>query len=117
MESYRKKYTEERPWGYFERFTFNETSTVKILTIKPGEHPSLQYHQKREEFWLVIKGNAIVKVGNKKTHAEEGNEFFIPKKAVHCVEAVNDEAKILEISFGEFDEKDIVRLKDKYGRA
>ena len=27
--------TETRPWGSFERFTANETSTVKIISVNP----------------------------------------------------------------------------------
>lgn len=43
-----KIYKEERPWGNFERFTHNEISTVKILTVNPNEELSLQYHHNRE---------------------------------------------------------------------
>ena len=37
-----KKKSVEKPWGGFEQFTLNEISTVKILTIKPGQTFSLQ---------------------------------------------------------------------------
>ena len=113
-----KTFIMEKPWGKFEQFTHNEISTVKILTVKPEEHLSLQYHHKREEFWRVIKGKLIVTIGDKKINAKEGDEFFIPKEAKHTAEGIGEEeAKILEISYGEFDEEDIVRLEDKYGRA
>jgi hypothetical protein len=32
------------------------------------------------------------------------------------VQATTEQLLFLEIAFGEFDEKDIVRLEDKYGR-
>ncbi len=40
---------EERPWGNFERFTLNEQTTVKIISIKAGKAISLQTHEHRDE--------------------------------------------------------------------
>lgn len=111
-----KKYIEQRPWGKFERLTFNEKSTVKILTIKPGEELSLQCHKKREEFWRVISGEAEFVIGKEKMTGKEADEFFIPKKTAHQIRAGKGEVKVLEISLGKFEEKDIIRLEDKYNR-
>ena len=110
-------YISERPWGNFKQFTFNETSTVKIITVNPGEELSLQYHKSRSEFWKVLKGTPQVIIGEKKIEAKEGDEFFIPEEINHRITAGESEVEILEIAFGNFDEKDIVRLEDKYGRS
>ena len=49
---------------------------------------------------------------------ETGEKIFIPRGTVHRLSAAGErEVRILEISFGEFDEEDIVRLEDVYGRA
>ncbi|MBI2545736.1 phosphomannose isomerase type II C-terminal cupin domain [Candidatus Woesearchaeota archaeon] len=117
MQSYDTKFVEERPWGMFERFTHNEVSTVKLIYIKPNETLSLQYHNNRAEFWKVIKGPAKITIGDKTVRAEEGEEFFIPVKAVHRMGSFDAPVTILEIAFGHQDEKDIVRLEDKYKRA
>ncbi len=109
-------YTEERPWGKFERFTQNEISTVKIITIKPGGELSLQYHAGRAEFWKVILGNPLITVGETVTEAKEGDEFFVAPQQKHRMQAREQEVRILEIALGTFDEDDIVRLEDKYGR-
>jgi len=111
-----KKYVEKRPWGGFERFTLNEKSTVKILTIKPKQEFSLQYHHKRSEFWKILEGTAKITVGNKTFNAKKGDEIIVKKKQKHTIEAKSKVVKVLEISLGTFNEKDIVRLKDKYGR-
>jgi mannose-6-phosphate isomerase-like protein (cupin superfamily) len=108
---------DERPWGYFEQFTHNELSTIKIITVNPGEAFSLQKHEKREEFWRILSGTGTVTVGEEKKSASPDVEFFIPKDTLHRAEAGEETLKILEISFGEFDEKDIVRVEDKYGRT
>lgn len=110
------KLTDVRPWGKFIQFTHGEPSTVKILTINPHGQLSLQFHEHREEFWYVLEGNPIVTVGEKITEAKPGEEFLINKKDKHRAEAKDHTVRILEISFGNFDENDIVRLEDKYHR-
>lgn len=110
-------FQEERPWGNFVRFTHNKPSTVKILLVKKGEAFSLQYHNNRTEFWKIISGTPEITIGESLILAHRGDEFKIPPKTNHRIRAVDTDTEILEISFGEFDEKDIVRLEDKYGRA
>ncbi|MEI6057999.1 MAG: phosphomannose isomerase type II C-terminal cupin domain, partial [bacterium] len=109
--------TEDRPWGNFERFTQNELSTVKIITIKAGEGLSLQYHAKRAEFWKVLDGAPTITIGEKVTQAKAGDEFFVVPQEKHRMQAGDCEVRILEIALGEFDEGDITRLEDKYGRV
>jgi mannose-1-phosphate guanylyltransferase/mannose-1-phosphate guanylyltransferase/mannose-6-phosphate isomerase len=110
-------YEEERPWGFFRRFIDNTISTVKIITIKPNEELSLQSHNKREEFWRVISGDGIFEVGDKKMIVELGSEQYISFKTKHKIKAGMDGMEVLEIALGEFDEGDIVRYEDKYGRV
>lgn len=112
-----KKYGEKRPWGGFEQFTHNEKSTVKILTIKPRERLSLQYHKKRKEFWRVLDGSVKVTVGKKIFTAKKGDEVIIPKKTQHRAQAFSKPVRILEIALGDFDESDNVRIEDDYGRV
>jgi mannose-6-phosphate isomerase len=46
-------------------------------------------------------------------------KLFIPRQMLHKLSAAADEGEvcIVEISFGEFDKDDIVRLEDVYGRT
>lgn len=67
--------------------------------------------------WLVVKGHPRLIIGEKEIQANPGEEFEIGEGVHHQIKAVDDEVQIVEISFGEFDETDIVRLKDKYGRV
>ena len=111
-----KKYRQQRPWGDFEQFTKAQPVTVKILTVKPFHAISLQYHRNRSEFWKVINGRGKVTVGEAVQDAIEGDEFFVPKGRKHRIETGASEIKIMEISSGDFDENDIVRLEDRYNR-
>lgn len=111
-----KKYSEERPWGKFEQFCHNEEVTVKIITVKPNSKLSLQYHNHRDEFWKILNGSGKIVLGDEEFKVIVGEEFFIPRKTNHRIITIEDNLEIMEISFGKFDEQDIVRLDDKYER-
>ena len=111
-----KKLVSNRPWGKFEQFTLNESSTVKIITINARKRTSLQFHKNRSEFWKALDNSLKVQIGNKVFTMKKGDEVFIPKKTKHRLQGLSNEARVLEISLGNFDEKDIVRIEDDWGR-
>lgn len=106
----------EKPWGNFRQFTHNLSSTVKILYLKPNEMISLQSHTKRAEFWRIISGGGIVEIDGQKTQAKIADEYKISLNSKHRLIAGPDGIEVLEIATGDFDEDDIVRYEDKYGR-
>lgn len=106
-----------RPWGNFERFTLNEKTTVKIITVNAGESISLQTHENRDEFWHVISGAPKITIGEDVHEGKIGESFFCGRGSKHRVEGGEGGAQFLEIAFGDFDENDIKRLEDRYGRA
>lgn len=106
----------ERPWGSFRQFCKNTPATVKILTLKSNEMFSLQSHAKREEFWRVISGHGVAEIGDEKREIKIGDEMFILLETKHRLMAGSDGLEIMEISIGDFDENDITRYEDKYGR-
>ena len=108
----------EKPWGYFEQFTHNAPSTVKVITVEPGGVLSLQYHHGRDELWVILDPGARVEVGGETLYPDPGERVFITRGTAHRLSSAGDSpARILEISFGEFDEEDIVRIEDVYGRV
>jgi mannose-6-phosphate isomerase len=108
----------EKPWGKFEQYTLNTPSTVKVITVEPGGSLSLQYHHGRDELWVVLDAGARIQLGDADIRPRVGDRIFIPRTTAHRLSAAGDRAvRILEVSFGEFDENDIVRLEDVYGRA
>lgn len=106
-----------RPWGTFERFTLNQPSTVKIVTVKPGCVLSLQTHAHRSEFWHIVAGEGYAVIDGARREARAGDEFFVSKGAPHRIGAGSQELVFLEIALGDFDEEDVVRIDDAYGRA
>lgn len=107
----------KKPWGQFDQFTHNESTTVKIISLNKGSAISLQSHKNREEFWRILSGSPVLTIGTKKINAIPGDEFMIVKNELHRVEAVDDAVQFLEIAYGDFDENDIERFEDKYDRA
>jgi mannose-6-phosphate isomerase-like protein (cupin superfamily) len=107
----------ERPWGNFRQFTLNESSTVKIVTVKPNEILSLQSHNHRSEFWYVIFGSGTVEIEGTKKNTVIGDEYEIKVGEKHRLGAGLTGIQVLEIAYGDFDESDIIHYEDKYGRV
>ena len=108
----------DKPWGRFEQYTHNLLSTVKIITVAPGGTLSRQYHHQRDELWVVLDPGVKVELGDEILYPEPEEKLFIPRETIHRLSTDGDEpVRVLEISFGEFDEDDIVRLEDVYGRT
>jgi len=107
---------DDRPWGNFRQYSLNEPSTVKIITVHAGEALSLQRHEHRDELWIVLDDGLLVEIDGTTTQASTGDEFFVPRGAVHRVAGGTTGGRFLEVAFGRFDEQDIERLEDRYGR-
>lgn len=106
----------KKPWGGEKHFVFNKKCTVKILTVKPKQMLSLQYHRKRKEMWYFLT-DGYIQIGLQKRKVRKGEIIWIKKKQAHRIFSKNKKVELLEISFGKFDQKDIVRMEDKYGRS
>tara|TARA_B100000989_G_C19458750_1_gene435259 strand:- start:333 stop:1091 length:759 start_codon:yes stop_codon:yes gene_type:complete len=113
-----KNYVENRPWGSFENIYDPSFAKVKKICVNPNESLSLQYHKKRSEHWIVIKGKATVLKGKEKSILEKGNHIFIPQEVEHRLSNETSEiVELIEVQVGEyFGEDDIVRIEDKYLR-
>lgn len=111
-----KGLVDNRPWGRFEQFTLNERTTVKLLYVKKGHRLSYQYHKKRSEFWKVVKGKIRVTINGKVKTLSEGASIKVLQKSKHRIEGLTGSI-VLEISYGKFDEHDIVRISDDYKRT
>lgn len=119
MKEYPKEDLEvmKKPWGRYVRYTLNRKSTVKIHTVNKGHVLSLQSHKSRDEMWVPLDEGFIITIEGKVTRARPGEIFFVPRGTKHRLSSTRERANLLEISFGDFDEEDIVRHEDEYGRA
>jgi mannose-6-phosphate isomerase len=109
---------DRRPWGRFRRYAHAEPTTVKIITVEGGQQLSLQRHEHRDELWVVLDPGLRVQIGDDVHEAAVGDEHLIPRGTVHRASADGPgAARFLEVAFGRFDEDDIERLEDRYGRV
>jgi len=114
-----------KPWGYEQHYpdmtkTQDKTISlrVKLLVVYPGQSLSLQYHQHREEHWKVVDGSATIQIGDDKYIGYKDTEWIIARKIQHrIITKANEHIVIREESFGDvWNDNDIVRLEDQYGR-
>jgi mannose-1-phosphate guanylyltransferase/mannose-6-phosphate isomerase len=108
-----------RPWGFYKSVLLNTHAQAKILTIFPDSETSLQYHKRREEHWVVIKGCGDIIRHKERRTISPGQYVHIPKECVHQIinTSIEENLVLSEVQLGEyFGEDDIIRLDDKYGR-
>jgi mannose-6-phosphate isomerase len=109
----------EKPWGYELIWAHTDLYVGKVLFVKAGHSLSLQFHNEKDESWLVQSGRAKLELGNagetvlKEEIITAGAAFHYTPGTVHRVTAVED-TTILEVSTPHLD--DVVRLEDAYGR-
>ncbi len=118
-EAFRAGIVEDRrPWGLFRRYPHEDAGSIKIITVDPGGALSLQLHEKRDEFWVVLDAGLEMTVGERVWRPAAGEEIFIPSRTPHRVRNTGEApARFMEIWIGRSEESDIVRLKDEYNRG
>ena len=108
---------DRRPWGSFRRYPHADAGAIKIITVEPGGVLSLQLHEKRAEFWVLLDLGLEMTLGERVWRPAPGDEVFIPRRTPHRVRNIGKApARIMEIWIGKSEESDIVRLEDEYGR-
>ena len=107
-----------RPWGNYLSIATESTWQVKLINVNPGASLSLQKHNHRSEHWIVVKGNAVVKIEDKTIVLQENQSTFIPLGLKHQLSNPGEEdLLIIEVQCGTYlGEDDIIRFEDKYGR-
>ncbi|MGC1853827.1 MAG: mannose-1-phosphate guanylyltransferase/mannose-6-phosphate isomerase [Candidatus Aquirickettsiella sp.] len=117
-ESYRYHQTVYRPWGHYTVLDQGPNYKLKRLLVHPGASLSLQMHQYRSEYWVVVAGIATVENNQKKIILKEKESTFIALGNKHCLGNCHDKDLILiELQIGSYlGEDDIIRFKDNYDR-
>ncbi len=111
--------TTYRPWGSYTVLEEGERFKVKRIRVEPHQKLSLQFHYHRSEHWVVVKGTARVRIGEKEHYLHENESIYVPKSTVHRLENPGKvPLEMMEVQVGEYvGEDDIVRLEDVYGRV
>jgi mannose-6-phosphate isomerase len=108
----------EKPWGWELIWAETEHYVGKLLFVRAGEALSLQYHERKDESWLVREGRARLELGEvggplEPVEIRPGDAFRYRPGTVHRVTALED-TLVVEVSTPDLD--DVVRVEDRYGR-
>ncbi len=91
----------------------------KIISIEPGKRLSLQYHERKDESLIVIKGTLRLHLEGDSGEIEvhdlgPGEHSRVRVGRRHRFEALDEPVELVEVSTPELD--DVVRLEDDYSR-
>lgn len=108
--------TETRGWGKFMTYYTSPEAKVKRLVLEPGKSISMQYHNKRAEFWFIEQGvgKLLTMDGDKeimKRRLQKHDSYHVEVGEWHRLENVGTEnLYVIEIQYGdECNEEDIIR--------
>lgn len=105
-----------RPWGHFEILCTGKDYQLKRLYVKPYHQLSLQSHTKRDEVWTVVSGTGFCLIDDNVIQLSFGTRVTVKKNQKHRLGARDLPLVIIELQLGDYDEDDIVRYVDDYGR-
>ncbi len=107
----------DKPWGYELIWAETDRYVGKVLHIVAGAKLSRQYHNIKDETFLVQSGVMDLEIGTgsdmRVQRLEPMQSFHCAPKTVHRMIAITD-VDVFEVSTPEID--DVVRLEDAYGR-
>jgi len=109
----------EKPWGYELHWVEEDKPYMgKILHILKGKRLSLQYHDKKQESWFLMRGQAKIVWGDPEGNLQEtemspGQGYTCHIGQKHRLAAVTD-CDIIEVSTSEIG--NTYRLEDDYAR-
>ena len=112
-----------KPWGEELVLSRSEQAICKVLRIRGRRRLSLQYHRRKRETLIVLRGRVRLTLGDsldslRRCIARRGDRAAIPAGVIHRLEALGGDAEVLEFAFdADLRADDVVRLSDDYGRA
>ena len=72
-----------KPWGHYEVLLDEPNYKVKRLYLKPNCAFSYQYHNYRQEFWVVVQGDGIVIADASEYNAKPNMIYVISGRVFH----------------------------------
>ncbi|MDO8124766.1 MAG: cupin domain-containing protein [Candidatus Hermodarchaeota archaeon] len=104
----------EKPWGYERPLAEFKGLFLKELFFRKGKSSSQHYHEKKDEFFYIVKGQVRVLLADKELVLAAGDTLHISPGQEHRIEPIQD-TLILELGTRMFG--DVIRVADDYDRA
>ncbi len=105
-----------KPWGYEYLLFGSDAIAVWILYLKRGAQTSMHCHPKKKTSLVVLEGEVVCSTVSERLPRTAGQGLLLERGVFHQTTAVSDTgAFVMEIETP-VDKRDLVRLKDRYGR-
>lgn len=101
-------------WGSYQIVDAGDGFQVKRLIVAPKGCLLLQKHRFRSEHWVVVRGSAMVTVGETVGHFGKNEHIFIPLGAAHQLEnSGSGPLELIEVQNGSYlGEDDVIRVDE-----
>lgn len=109
----------QRPWGFYKTAVMNNNFQSKVTSVNPKSQLSLQFHNHREEHWIVSQGMETVQLDQSVIEIKYGDSIFMPKECKHRLTNIYDEESLIitEVQIGDyFGEDGIIRMSIFMGK-
>jgi len=108
-----------QPWGSSETLAIGEGFRVKRILVEPGAQLSLHLHRHRAEHCVIVRGSALVEIGDERRVRHPSENVFIPIGTKHRItNPGSNPLELIEVQIGSYlGEDDVERVADSYGRV
>jgi mannose-6-phosphate isomerase-like protein (cupin superfamily) len=71
----------------------SETETIAMgyVSVSPGDSTDIAVHDDEEEIYLVLKGKALVMIGDEKQEIGPGMVAYVPRNKKHNLTCISEE--------------------------
>lgn len=111
-----RKIVVNKPWGYEYLMFQNDSAAVWVLHIAHNQATSMHCHPTKKTSLVVLSGSVTCATLEGWLHLRAGDAVIIDEGVFHTTKAVSPEGVLLVEVESPPNKKDLVRLKDAYGR-
>lgn len=105
-----------KPWGYEYLMFQNDTAAAWVLHLNHNQSTSMHCHPTKKTSLVVLSGEVTSSTLEGWLHLRAGDAVIIDEGVFHTTKAVSPDGVLLVEVESPPNKKDLVRLKDAYGR-
>lgn len=68
-----------------------ETIALGYVSVNPGESTKTGFHGDEEEIYVILKGRAILTIGDEECEVAGGDAAYVPRNHVHRMKCISEE--------------------------
>lgn len=74
-------------------FDLDVTENIALgrVTVKPGKSTQMALHTDEEEIYVIMKGRALLTLGNELQEVRQGDAAYVPRNTRHQLACISDE--------------------------